>query len=215
MTELTQEQKDTIRAANRERKRLQRTREKEKRLRAIAEQKAVTERAERIRRNLVFFGEVSSGHNARTLDAELGVHREFLRALGKEDVQNGESLRSVAKRTFDGWVTGPFSSRGRDGTLYVPGFNRTTRRFDPHFGYVIADAPFDELWTPPKDCTGDESIDAENLPKLPRAQKPETKVEVKEPTALPPPSPPTPIPQQQPNAVHFAWVPPQARSFLN
>jgi hypothetical protein len=212
--ELTDEQKRAVRAAARERKRKQRERDKQKRVRALEAQQVAVERAERRRRNLCFFGEITTGHNATTFEEELAVHREFLRALREPDIQDGESLRSVAQRAFRAWVAGPFASRdGR--TIYVPGFNRAAQKFDSEFGFVIDDVPFDEVWSPPKDCSGDEPIEVDALPELPNLPKAPMKLEpVSEPTTLPPP-PAMAAPPGQPNAISYTWIHPSANRYLN
>lgn len=211
----TTEQELTIRTGNRKRQRLHRKRQKEKRARALEAQRLDSERAERISRGPHFFGESSPGRNADTFASELQIHREFLRALGKEDVQEGETLRAVAKRTFAAWLTGPFTCRSCGPPFYVPAFNRIRQKFDPDFGFGIGDVLFEEVWTPPKDCTGDELIDAGTLPKLPKLSK--AKPEKPEPTveqASPTPSLPPPIPQPQPNTINFAWIPANAQRYL-
>ncbi len=213
--ELNEEQRRAVRAAARERKRKQRDRDKQKRIRALEAQKVAAERAERRRRNLHFFGEATPGRNATAFDDELQVHREFLRALNQPDVQSGETLFEVAKRTYERWIEGPFASRSHDGTLYVPAFNSTTQQFDPDFGFVLDDIPFDELWSAPDGCSGNEIISTEALPNLPNV--PKTSVEekaVSEPQSNPP-APITMVPQEQPNAIHFAYIPPRAYQFLD
>jgi hypothetical protein len=206
----------TIRTGNRERQRLHRKRQEQKRARALEAQRLAGERAERSRRGPHFFGESSPGRNANTSADELQVHREFLRALGKEDVQGGETLRTVAKRTFAAWLTGPYACQSCGPPFYVPAFNRVRQQFDPDFGFGIGDAPFEEIWTPPKDCSGDELIDVAALPKPPKLSK--AKLEKPEPT-VEPESPtrvlPAPIPQQQPNAINLAWIPPTAQRYLH
>jgi hypothetical protein len=213
MEQLTDKQ--AIRAGNRERQRRHRQREAHKRANAIEAQRVASERAERKRRGLHYFGESSSGCNANNFADELQIHREFLRALGKEDVKHGETLRTVAKRTFEAWLTGPFACRSYGPPFYVPAFDRTSQQFDPDFGFTIGDAPFEESWTPPKDCTGDELIDLGALPKLPQRSK--SKPEILEPKVEPalPPTAPPPILQQQPDAISFAWIPPDAQRYLN
>jgi len=213
--ELTEEQKRAVRLAARERKRKQREREKQKRIRAIEAQHAASERAERRRRNLHFFGEATPGRNATTFAGELQIHREFLRALNQPDVQPGETLFEVAQRTYQAWIRGPFTNRN-DETIYVPGFNRTAQRFDGEYGFGIENVSFEEIWTAPKGCTGEETVDIDSLPELPKLPNMALKEEpVPEPTAPPPPEPPSPIPSQQPYAVHFSWIPPGANQFLN
>ena len=205
----------TIRTGNRERQRLHRKRQKQKRARALEAQRLASERAERMGRGPHFFGESSPGRNANTFADELQIHREFLRALGKEDVKHGETLRAVAKRVFQAWLTGPFACRSYGPPFYVPAFNRTTQQFDPDFGFGIGDAPFEEFWTPPSDCTGDELIQLGELPKLPKQSK--SKPEILEPKVEPAVQPtPALAPQQpQPNAIHFMYVPPDAQRHLH
>jgi hypothetical protein len=96
---------------NRERQRRHRQREAQKRAHAIDAQRLANERAGRMRRDPHFFGESSPGCNANTFADEFQIHREFLQALGKEDVRYGETLRAVAKRAFEAWLTGPFVCR--------------------------------------------------------------------------------------------------------
>jgi hypothetical protein len=213
---MEQPTEQTVRTGNRERQRLHRKRQKEKRARALEAQRLASERAERMRRGPYFFGESSPGRNANTLVDELQIHREFLRALGNEDVQDGETLRTVAKRAFEAWLIGPFTCRSCGPPFYAPAFNRVRQQFDPDFGFGIGDDPFEEIWTPPKDCTGDEVIDVAALPKLPKLlkAKPE-KLEHSVEPASPPPVLPAPIPQPQPNAINFAWIPPNAQRYLH
>jgi hypothetical protein len=209
------EQQLVVRAGNRERQRRHRQREAQKKDHSIEAQRVASERAERKRRNLHFFGESSPGRDAQTCVEELQIHREFLRALEEPDVQPGETLGAVAKRTREGWVKGPFACGLYGPPIYVPAFDRTNQRFDPEFGFTIGDAPFEDIWTPPKDCTGDELIDLGALPKLPKRSK--SKPEILEPKVepAPPPTAPPPIPQQQPDAINFAWIPPDAQRYLH
>ena len=81
--------------------------------------------------------------------------------------------------------------------------------FDPDFGYELDDIPFDELWSPPNGCSGNEIIRTEVLPKLPCLPKTLVK---EEPVPEPEPVPQTPtpvIPHEQPNTIHFTYVPPR------
>ena len=104
IAEMNAEQK---REYNRVQKRNQRERtaahRERKRIEDIEAQEAASERAVRASRNLHFFGEESSGRDAQTCADELQIHREFLRAMGKPDVQEGETLRIVARRTLEEW----------------------------------------------------------------------------------------------------------------
>jgi hypothetical protein len=176
-----------VRAANRERQRRHRQREAQKRAHSIEAQRLAGERAERKRRDLHFFGEFSSGRDAKTCAEELQIHREFLRALGQPDVQPGETLRTVAKRAFEACLTGTFTCRSYGSPFYAPAFDRTRQQFDPDFGFAIGDVLFEEIWTPPSNSTGDELIDTAALPRLPKLSKTKLeKVEPKvEPAALP------------------------------
>jgi hypothetical protein len=211
------DQQLAVRAGNRERQRRHRHREAQKKARSIEAQRVASERAERMRRGPHSFGESSPGCNARTCAEELQIHREFLRALGKEDVQPGETLRTIAKRTYETWIEGPFTCRIYGPPIYVPAFNRTNQQFDPEFGFSIGDVLFEEIWMPPKDCTGDEPIDVAALPRLPKRSKakPKTSEAKAEPETPITQTPPAPIPQQQPNAIHFMYVSPDAQRYLN
>jgi len=79
-------------------------------------------------------------------------------------VEPGETLRQLARRTFDAVLDakgiGVFKS-GED--VWVPMFNPRTQKFDGWYGYEVCGALrpgyFDEHWQPPKDCTGDEAIE--------------------------------------------------------
>src|SRR5262249_32037777 len=50
--------------------------------------------------NLCYFGEQAPGVDAKTAEAEIQIHREFLRAMDEPDVQPGETLRQLAERTW-------------------------------------------------------------------------------------------------------------------
>lgn len=216
MTELTAEQKLALRVDARERKRQQRERDKQKRIRALEAQKLAAERAERRRRKLHFFGEVTPGRNATTFEDELQIHREFLRALNQPDAHSGETLFEVAKRTYQVWVSGPCASRDPDGTLYAPAFNSTTQEFDPDFGFVLDDIPFEKLWAPPNGCGGNETIDTNSLPKLPnRRNSPPVEEDAATEPTMPHPSPATVVSTEQPNTISYTWVHPSASRYLN
>ena len=148
---MEQSTEQTVRTGNRERQRRHRERQKQNLARSIEAERLANERAERISRGPHFFGESSPGHNAKTFADELQIHREFLRALGKEDVQDGETLRTVAKRAFEAWLTGPFTCRTCGPPFYAPAFNRVSQQFDPDFGFGIGDVVFEDIWTSPSD----------------------------------------------------------------
>jgi hypothetical protein len=144
-----------------------RTREYRERLREKQET-AAEERA--IRDHLWFFGEVTPRIDARTHAEELEIHREFLRALREPDVQSGETLRDVARRTWAAWTKGTIHD-GAD-EVFCPGFNRDTQQWNPTGeGFVVKVKPFDEVWVSPADCENgeaDKPVDINGLPKLPK-----------------------------------------------
>jgi hypothetical protein len=148
-----------VRASNRERQRRHRQREAKKRAHSVQTQQVANERAERSRRGPHFLGESPPKRSANTFADELQIHREFLRALGKEDVRDGETLRTAAKRAFEAWLTGPFTCRSCGPPFYAPAFNRVRQQFDPDFGFGIGDVLFEDIWTSPKDCTGEEVVE--------------------------------------------------------
>jgi hypothetical protein len=224
MTELTQEQKDTIRAANRVRKQLQRSRDRARSDRATlayferlrAEKVYAEDIARRTARGMCTFGEVAPGVNASTVEEALEVAREMARAIGADDVSEGESLLDFETRIFNEWINfaefiGHHSATvGGGGGPYL---NRETGQLFPGFGkaFWIDHGGFDKNWTPLPGAK--EKIDRATLPKL----KDVKKVEEAKPKPSAPPRPflPTPVPQQPPNAVHFGWIPPGAYRHLH
>jgi hypothetical protein len=156
------------------------------------------------------------------VDEALEVARQMGSALNSPDVQEGESLLDFEHRIFDEWVTfdkfvghndagGNFSFAGGG---HAPYLNRETGELTPGRGkdyWVEHCGGFDGSW---KALPGaKEKIDLASLPKLKKLKEPEApKPEPKATPALPPPAP---IPQQQPNAVHFMYVPPGASRYLN
>jgi hypothetical protein len=70
---------------------------------------------------------------------------------------------------------------------------------------------FDECWQPLPGAR--KQIEIATLPRLRKIKKTEeSKPELK---ATPAPTPPAPIPQQQPDAIHFTYVSPDAHRYLN
>jgi hypothetical protein len=70
---------------------------------------------------------------------------------------------------------------------------------------------FDECWQALPGAK--KNLDLATLPKLKKIKKTEeSKPELK---AAPAPALPAPIPQQQPDAIHFMYTPPAARRYLN
>jgi hypothetical protein len=175
---------------------------------AIEKQQDEHEKYIRAGRNPHFFGEEAPGRDAKTHDSELSIHREFLRALNQPDVQEGETLRMVAKRVWDAWLVGRYSFERE----YVPAFNRRLQQFDPDFGFAISDK---YEWEPPKDCTGDEPIDVVALPELPKLAKQE-KAKPEQPTPSVAPVVTQPVPVAQPTEIRFSWteLPDDARRYM-
>jgi hypothetical protein len=172
------------RAYDRARKQKQRTRDKKEREQYEAELDK-RELAEVYRNlNLHYLGEEAPGIDACSFEAELAIHREFLRAMGQPDVQPGETLRQLAERTWRGWNDMITSWLCVDGRRVLPqkspgfarAFCRDTQNFHGFYGFDTIKSigvPFEEMWRPPNGCTGDESIDISKLPPLPyRASKP-------------------------------------------
>jgi hypothetical protein len=213
-----------------ERKQRQRAREKERSHQAMvdhlegikADRMNAEEIARRTQRNQCMFGETAPGIDARTVEEALEVARELARALTASDVQEGESLLDFERRVFEAWVnydhfvgrndaggTFPFAGGG-----HTPYLNRVTGELSPGHGknyWVEHCGGFDECW---KALPGaKERIDLAALPKLKKLKKPE---EAKpEPKPTPELAPPAPIPQQQPNAINFAWIAPNAQRYLH
>ena len=218
------------RRANLKRKQRQRAREKARSHQAMVDHleglKADRMNAEgiahRASRNQCMFGETAPGIDARTVEEALEVAREMGRALNVPDVQDGESLLDFERRVFEAWVnydkfvgrndaggTFPFAGGGN-----APYLNRETGELSPGHGknyWVEHCGGFDECW---KALPGaKETIDLASLPKMKKLKEPEESKPA--PKAPPAATPPAPIPQQQPNAVHFMYVPPDANRYLN
>jgi hypothetical protein len=212
------------RKANLERKQRQRAREKARSLQAMQahlekvknDQMNAEGIARRTKLNQCSLGEVSPGVDASTLDDALEVAREMARALDCLDVQENESLYDFERRVFNAWVNyegfrGGYNSSDGGGAPYL---NRLTGELSPGFGrdyWVNYCGGFDESWQALPGAK--KTLDLAALPKLkklkrPEEPKPEPKVEPAPPLA-------PPIPQQQPDAIHFMYVPPDAQRFLN
>ena len=155
--------KEERRKYDREMKQSSRAKQKQQVEETAAAQKAREERYVRLKSNPHFFGEVSPGNDAKTAAEEIAIHREFLRALEKPDVQHGETLRQLSKRTFEAWIVGPYSMD----KIYVPAFNRGKQRFDDYYGFELSGKPFEEIWQAPEGSQPDEPIDIATLPPLP------------------------------------------------
>jgi len=92
--------------------------------------------------------------------------------------------------------------------------NRETGELSPGRGkdyWMEYCGGFDKSWKPLPGAK--EEIDLAALPKLKKLKRPEASTPA--PKVTPAPIPPAPIPQQQPNAIHFMYVPPDAHRYLN
>jgi hypothetical protein len=225
MEQLTPEQL-AKRKGNLQRKQRQRAREKARSHQAMvdhlegikAERMNAEGLARRTQRNQCMLGEVRPGVDARTLEEALEVAREMARALDAPDVQEGESLLDFERRVFDAWVNydkfvGHNDAGGKlpeAGGGYAPYLNRETGELSPGRGknyWIEHCGGFDESWKPLPGAK--EKIDLASLPKLKRLKV--TEESKPAPKATPALTPPARIPQHQPNAINFAWIPPGAR----
>ena len=213
-----------------ERKRRQRAREKARSHQAMvdhleslkAERMNAQGLARRVTRGQCMLGEVAPGVDARTLEEALEVAREMARALNVSDVRESESLYDFERRVFDSWVNydrfvgrndagGHFPFAGGGGAPYL---NRETGELSPGHGknyWIEHCGGFDECW---KSLAGaKETIELASLPRLRKLKRPEESKP--EPKAAPAPTPLAPIPQRPPNAINFAWIPPNAHRYLH
>ena len=162
------------------------------------------------------FGEAGPGVDARTVEEALEVAREMARALNESDVQEGESLSDFERRVFEAWVNYEKFVGHNDaaGGGHAPYLNRETGALSPGRGkdyWVEHCGGFDECW---KVLPGaKETIDLASLPELKKLKMPEESKPA--PRAAPAPTLPAPIPQQQPNAVTFAWIAPNTQRYLH
>lgn len=161
----------------------------------LAEQRAeqAHEAATMKRLDLRYWSESKFDHGADTAAEETLIHRLFLRALQQPDVQPGESLRNLAKRTLIAYFDGtswnqevgnrvvirkfPIIQYGQGGNVWVPAFNPATQTFTFE-GFLIPNGGatdyFEKDWRPPSDCTdlqADQPIDITKLPNLPPRNK--------------------------------------------
>jgi hypothetical protein len=212
------------RKANLERKQRQRAREKARSFQVMQAhlEKIKGDRmnaegiARRTKQNQCMFGEISPGVDARTVEEALEVAREMARALTVSDAQEGESLNDFERRVFNAWVNyegfrGGYNSSDGGGAPYL---NRLTGELSPGFGKPYWEeycGGFDECW---QALPGAKTkLDLAMLPELKKIKKTEeSKPELK---AAPAPALPAPIPQQQPDAINFAWIPLDAHRYLN
>jgi hypothetical protein len=144
------------------------------------------------------------------------------RALNVPDVEDGESLHDFERRVFDAWVNydkfiGRDDAGGRSpfaGGGHGPYLNRETGELSPGLGkdyWVEHCGGFDECWQSLPGAK--KKLDLATLPKLKKIKKTEdSKPELK---AAPAPTPPAPIPQQQPDAINFVWIPADAQRYLH
>jgi len=142
--------------------------------------------------NLCGFSEIAFDTPAQTCQDEIRVHRSWLRALEQPDVLAGETLRQLAKRTWDALLSseglGVDTGGGGGFDVFYPLFSPRQQHFQIPFDSTrfpggpfcegIRDAAkpgwFEEHWKPPLDCSGNEPIDIRDLPSLPPKPKART-----------------------------------------
>ena len=218
------------RKANLERKQRQRAREKARSFQAMQahlekvknDQMNAEGIARRTKLNQCSLGEISPGVDARTVEEALEVAREMARALSISDVQEGETLHDFERRVFDAWVnydkfvgrddTGGHSPSAGGG--HAPYLNRETGELSPGFGrdyWVNYCGGFDESWQALPGAK--KKLDLAALPKLKKLKRPEEPKP--EPKAAPVPPHTGTNSAAQPDAINFAWIPPDAQRFLN
>jgi hypothetical protein len=212
------------RKSNLQRKQRQRAREKAQSLKAMQDhlEKLRADKmneegiARRTKRNECMFGEVRPGMDAQTIDEALEVAREMARALSSPDVQESESLHDFERRVFDAWVNyegfrGGYNSSDGGG---APHLNRLTGELSPGLGKPYWEeycGGFDQSWEALPGAR--KTLDLATLPKLKKIKKTEeSKPQLK---AAPAPALPPPIPQQQPDAINFTWIPSDAQRYLH
>jgi len=212
------------RKSNLERKQRQRAREKARSFQAMQAHlekiKGDDMNAEGIARraklNQCSLGEISPGVDAANLDDALLVAREFARALSIPDVQESESLYDFERRVFDAWVNyegfrGGYNSSDGGG---APSLNRLTGELSPGLGKPYWEeycGGFDQSWEALPGAK--KKLDLTTLSKLRKLKRPEQPKS--EPKAAPVPPTPELIPQQQPDAIHFTYLSPDAYRYLN
>jgi hypothetical protein len=218
------------RKANLQRKQRQRGREKARSHRSMvdhlerikADKMNAKGIARRTQRSQCMLGESSPGVDARTPEEALEVAREMARALNAPDVQEGESLLDFERRVFDAWINyDKFVGRNDAGGTFAfaggghaPYLNRETGELSPGLGrdyWLEHCGGFAECWKPLPGAK--EKIDLASSPRLKKLQKRDEPTPEPKPTPALAPQPP--IPQQQPNAINFAWMPQNAQRYLH
>jgi hypothetical protein len=175
-----------------------RTRQYRERIKEKIELRADKVAEERIIRelNLAGYSETAFDVPAETYRAEIQIHRCWLRALAAPDLLPGESLRQLAKRTWDTLLASNNHSVITDGggkwidtengrkwiqghDVWYPLFSLNTYRFDRYtskykqgpFGEVVEHGAsadwFESCWEPPSDCTEHQADEAIDPAQLP------------------------------------------------
>jgi hypothetical protein len=200
----------------------------EKQREALAEERLeqAEEHEAHERLGLLYFSEVTRLHPAETLNDEIMCHRRFLRAFGDQpDVQEHETLRQLARRTWVRWLRGQAETGGK---AWAAAFNPKTKEFEYH-GFHIPNGSepgyFESTWRPPADCKNgeeDQPIDCSVLPDWTFRKK--IVPEPKPPAPLAPP--PTPVTFEVPrftlgwgystvNGPESNALAPEAQNYLN
>lgn len=140
---------------DRSKERTQKYRERQRDKQAVAAEIA-DEHATIKRLNLTGFSEIAFNTPARTRDEEILVHRLWLRALQQPEILPGETLRQLAKRTWQALL----DSKGylvdtdgggkwvdtENGKQWIEGFNVFYPLFDPQKNHF--QVPFDSARYP-------------------------------------------------------------------
>jgi hypothetical protein len=129
---------------------------------------------------------------AETVAEETEIHRAWLKAFDDQpDVQEGETLRQLAKRVLVRWCRGQY---GNGGDIYVAGFRPRDRMFT-YEGFLIHNCGptwFEENWVPPiksRPGEADEPIDTTKLESWPNFGRVDVPKKLKPAQVAPPPSP--------------------------
>jgi hypothetical protein len=162
---------------------------------AEARYEQAQEHKEHEERGLLYFSELTRNHPAETLKDEVMCHRRFLRAFQDQpDVQQGESLRQLARRTWIRWLRGQAEIGG---DAWAAAFNPKTREFEFH-GFTIRNGAepgfFDRDWRAPADCQNgeeDQPIDCSVLADWPDFGR--INIPAKAKLAVAPPPAPAPV----------------------
>jgi len=78
---------------------------------------------------------------------------KFLEHWGNQMFNPAKHFAPSQKRNYEHWVKGHLLVESMARRFTLPHLTEISKRFDPDFGFELADAPFEEIWTPPKDSS--------------------------------------------------------------